>query len=49
MLFYFIKLKTMVKDNIQYVKLEEVLSRLLRHPLLQELSMEAAILVKEDV
>ena len=33
----------MVKDNIQYVKLEEVLSRLLRHPLLQELSIEAAI------
>lgn len=33
----------MIKDNIQYIKLNEILSRLLRHPLLQDLDIEAAI------
>ena len=30
-------------DNIQYVPLKEIISRVTRHPLLQDLDLEAAI------
>ena len=39
MLFYFRNMN----NNIQYVNIKEILSRLLRHPLLQSLDLEAVI------